>query len=105
MQVDGIKNLVELLAIGNYREWDLVLNNAEGLYGLARVSQVPYLLEAYGIPFTFADAATTALCLDKGKTKVRCIVGILLYAKMLIAVSLDGPGAFWYCYCTFRYNF
>lgn len=73
VQVDGIKKLVEYLAIGKYREWDLVLNIAEGLHGLAREAQVSCLLEAYGIPFTFADAATTALCLDKGRTKVRCI--------------------------------
>lgn len=70
VQVDGIKDLVERLASGEHEEWDLVLNFAEGLQGLAREAQVPCLLEAYGIPFTFADAATTALCLDKGRTKV-----------------------------------
>ena len=70
MQVDGIKNLVQQLASGEYKEWDLVLDIAEGLHGLAREAQVPCLLEACGIPFTFADAATTALCLDKGRTKV-----------------------------------
>ena len=71
LQVDDIKNLVERLANEEYREWDLVLNIAEGLHGLAREAQVSCLLEAYGIPFTFADAATTALCLDKGRTKVK----------------------------------
>ena len=71
VQVDGIKDLVERLASGEHKEWDLVLNIAEGLHGLAREAQVPCLLEAYGIPFTFADAATTALCLDKGRTKVK----------------------------------
>lgn len=48
----------------------MVFNFAEGLYGLAREAQVPALLEAYRVPFTFADAATLALCMDKGKTKV-----------------------------------
>lgn len=71
VQVDGIKNLVEHLASGEYKEWDLALNIAEGLHGLAREAHVPCLLEAYGIPFAFADAATTALCLDKGRTKVK----------------------------------
>ena len=71
VQVDGIKDLVERLASGEHKEWDLVFNIAEGLHGLAREAQVPCLLEAYGIPFTFADAATTALCLDKGRTKVK----------------------------------
>ena len=70
VQVDGIKDLVERLASGEHKEWDLAFNIAEGLHGLAREAQVPCLLEAYGIPFTFADAATTALCLDKGRTKV-----------------------------------
>ena len=71
VQIDGIKNLVKNLASERYREWDLVLNIAEGMHGLEREAQVPSLLEAYEIPFTFADAATTALCLDKGRTKVR----------------------------------
>ena len=64
MQVDGIKNLIQQLASGEYKEWDLVLNIAEGLHGLAREAHVPCLLETYGIPIT------TALCLDKGRTKV-----------------------------------
>ena len=71
MQVDGIKNLVEHLASGEDKEWDLVLNIAEGLHGLAKEAHVACLLEAYGIPFTLADAATTVLCLDKSKTKVK----------------------------------
>ena len=71
MQVDGIKNLVEHLANGEHKRWDLVPNIAEGLHGLAREAHVPCLLEAYGIPFTLADAATTALCLDKSRTKVK----------------------------------
>ncbi len=71
VQVDNINNLVKHLASEEYREWGLVLKIAEGLHGLAREAHVPCLLEAYGIPFTFADAATTALCLDKGRTKVK----------------------------------
>lgn len=75
------QRLVERLASGEHKEWDLVLNIAEGLHGLAREAQVPCLLEAYDIPFTFADAATTALCLDKGRTKVEIIVGIVFIRK------------------------
>jgi len=32
---------------------DLVFNVAEGMAGFGRESQVPALLEAYGIPYTF----------------------------------------------------
>ncbi|MCJ1269491.1 hypothetical protein MMC22_009383 [Lobaria immixta] len=62
--------LVKYLASGQYVEWNMVFNIAEGMHGLCREAQVPSLLEAYEIPFTFSDAATTALCFDKGRTKV-----------------------------------
>ena len=69
--IDGLKALVSHLANGNHTSWDLAINIAEGMFGLAREAQVPCILEAYEIPFTFSDAATTSLCLDKGRTKVR----------------------------------
>ena len=51
--------------------WDVVFNFTEGPNGtMGRESQVPVLLEAYGIRATFSDSATLALCLDKAKTKV-----------------------------------
>jgi D-alanine-D-alanine ligase len=69
----------EVVPIGNLRalaaslvageRWDLVFNIAEGLRGLAREAQVPALLEAYDIPYTFSDPLTLALTLDKGMTK------------------------------------
>lgn len=68
--IPGIKPLVQQLATGKATQWDLVFNVSEGFYGTARESQVPGLLEAYQIPYTFSDAATLALCLDKGRTKV-----------------------------------
>lgn len=71
--IDGVKALVSHLANGNHTSWDLALNIAEGMFGLAQEAQVPRMLEAYEIPFTFSNAATTSLCLDKGRTKVRNI--------------------------------
>lgn len=68
--VPGIQSLVQLLAAGTYKNWDLVFNMAQGFYGPARESQVPALLEAYRIPFTFSDAATITLCQNKAITKV-----------------------------------
>ncbi|MEO8884096.1 MAG: hypothetical protein ABI377_11900, partial [Devosia sp.] len=59
-RIGSIRALVTALAIG--RRWDLVFNIAEGVSGIAREAQVPALLEAYAIPFTFstADVLTVA---------------------------------------------
>ncbi|KAJ5962659.1 hypothetical protein N7501_007600 [Penicillium viridicatum] len=67
--VSGIEALVQLLAAGKHNGWDLVFNMAQGFHGSARESQVPALLEAYQVPYTFSDAATMALCQDKKVTK------------------------------------
>jgi D-alanine-D-alanine ligase len=48
---------------------DLVFNIAEGVAGYGRESQVPALLEAYGIPYTFSDPLVCALTLHKGMAK------------------------------------
>ncbi|RAH53090.1 D-alanine--D-alanine ligase [Aspergillus piperis CBS 112811] len=68
--IPDIHSLVKRLANGEGSTWDLAFNTTEGLHGLAREGQVPALLEAYQIPFTFSDAATMELCLDKGRTKM-----------------------------------
>jgi D-alanine-D-alanine ligase len=49
--------------------WDLVFNIAEGVAGFGRESQVPALLEAYGVPYTFSDPLVCALTLHKGMAK------------------------------------
>ncbi len=49
--------------------WDLVFNIAEGVFGFARESQIPALLDAYGIPNTFSDAMVLAMALHKGMAK------------------------------------
>jgi D-alanine-D-alanine ligase len=46
-----------------------VFNIAEGLHGIAREAQVPALLDAYGIPYTFSDPLVMSLTLHKGMTK------------------------------------
>ncbi len=48
---------------------DLVFNIAEGVAGFGRESQVPALLEAYEIPYTFSDPLVCALTLHKGMAK------------------------------------
>jgi D-alanine-D-alanine ligase len=49
--------------------WDLVFNIAEGRYGRSREAQIPAVLEAYNIPYTFSDSLTLAVSLDKSVTK------------------------------------
>lgn len=49
--------------------WDLVFNIAEGVAGFGRESQVPALLDAYGIPYTFSDPLACALTLHKAMAK------------------------------------
>ncbi len=66
-RIGHVRALAERLVAGE--RWDLVFNIAEGLHGVAREAQVPALLEAYGIPYTFSDPLTLALCLHKGMTK------------------------------------
>jgi len=67
-RIGNLRQLVQRLAAGD--RWDLVLNIAEGLHGLARESQVPAVLDAYQIPYTFSDPLVTAVCLHKGLTKL-----------------------------------
>ncbi len=68
--IGGIKALAKRLSSSKV-DWDLVFNLSEGYGTIGREAQVPALLEAWNIPFTFSDSATMALCLDKAKTKVR----------------------------------
>ena len=66
-RIGHIQSLTRRLAAGD--RWDLVFNIAEGLYGFGREAQVPALLDAYNIPYTFSDALGQALTLHKGMTK------------------------------------
>ena len=66
-RIGGIKSLATRLAGGD--RWDLVFNYAEGMFGLAREAQVPALLDAFQIPYTFSDGLVFALTLHKGLTK------------------------------------
>lgn len=66
-RIGHVKSLAQRLVAGEC--WDLVFNICEGLHGIAREAQVPALLDAYGIPYTFSDPLVTALTLHKGMTK------------------------------------
>ena len=66
-RIGNIKALTRKLAAGE--SWDLVFNIAEGLSGFGREAQVPALLDAFNIPYTFSDALGQSLTLHKGMTK------------------------------------
>jgi D-alanine-D-alanine ligase len=66
-RIGGIRSLTRRLVSGD--RWDLVFNYAEGMFGFAREAQVPALLDAFQIPYTFSDGLVFALTLHKGMTK------------------------------------
>jgi D-alanine-D-alanine ligase len=66
-RIGNIKSLTKRLAAGE--RWDIVFNIAEGMKGFGRESQVPAILDAYGIPYTFSDPLVLSLTLHKGMTK------------------------------------
>lgn len=67
VRIGGVEQLVRHLAGGH--TLDGVFNFAEGLWGSARESQIPALLDAYHIPYTFSDPLTLAFCIDKAMSK------------------------------------
>jgi D-alanine-D-alanine ligase len=66
-RIGNIFNLTKRIADGE--SWNFVFNIAEGLKGFAREAQVPALLEAFNIPYTFSDPLTLSLSLHKALAK------------------------------------
>jgi D-alanine-D-alanine ligase len=66
-RIGNIKNLTSRLAAR--QRWDMVFNIAEGSAGFGREAQVPALLDAYHIPYTFSDPLVLSLTLHKAMTK------------------------------------
>lgn len=66
-RIGGLRALLPRLHGGD--RWDLVFNIAEGLNGVGREAQVPALLDAFDIAYTFSDPLVSALTLHKGMTK------------------------------------
>jgi D-alanine-D-alanine ligase len=66
-RIGHIRTLARRLVTGD--RWDLVFNIAEGLRGFGREAQVPALLDAWAIPYTFSDPLVLSLTLHKGLTK------------------------------------
>ena len=66
-RIGHVRHLVARLAAGD--RWDMVFNIAEGMHGIGREAQVPAMLDAYEIPYTFSDPLVMTLTLHKGMTK------------------------------------
>jgi D-alanine-D-alanine ligase len=66
-RVGNVRALARRLADG--ARWDLVFNTAEGVRGFGREAQVPALLEAFELAYTFSDPLASALTLHKGMAK------------------------------------
>ncbi|MCW8850582.1 MAG: ATP-grasp domain-containing protein [Melioribacteraceae bacterium] len=66
-RIGNIWDLTDKLVKG--KKWDLVFNIAEGLRGIGREAQVPAILDAYNIPYTFSDPLVLSVSLHKGMTK------------------------------------
>jgi len=66
-RIGNIKNLTRRLTAGD--RWDVVFNIAEGFRGFGREAQVPAMLDAYEIPYTFSDPLVLSLTLHKAMTK------------------------------------
>lgn len=61
------ERLCRLLIEG--RRWDMIFNISESFGGRCRESQVPALLEMFGVPYTFSDPLVCAATLDKSIAK------------------------------------
>jgi D-alanine-D-alanine ligase len=66
-RIGHVRNLASRLVKGD--RWNLVFNIAEGLKGFGREAQVPCLLDAYEIPYTFSDPVILSITLHKGMCK------------------------------------
>ncbi len=66
-RIGHIRDLVQRLAAGD--RWEMVFNITEGMQGFGREAQVPALLDAYRIPYTFSDPLVLSLTLHKAMTK------------------------------------
>ncbi len=66
-RIGNVRALAQRLVAGD--RWDLVFNIAEGMGGRNRETQVPALLEAYGVPCALSDPLVCAVTLDKAIAK------------------------------------
>jgi D-alanine-D-alanine ligase len=90
-RIGTVQRLVGRLAAGD--RWDLVFNIAEGMYGLAREAQVPALLDAYQIPYTFSPPHVLAAALNKAWTKTLLAAAGIPTPPFAVVRSIDDVAA------------
>ncbi|MCB1741598.1 MAG: D-alanine--D-alanine ligase [Gammaproteobacteria bacterium] len=66
-RIGNVRALTRKLVAG--ARYDLVFNIAEGMRGYGREAQVPAILDAYELPYTFSDPLSCALTLHKAMAK------------------------------------
>ena len=67
VRIGHLRQLMTRLQKGE--RWDLVFNICEGMHGIGREAQVPCVLDAYQIPYTFSDPLVLSLTLNKAMIK------------------------------------
>lgn len=87
-RIGHIWNLTKAIVAG--KRWDLVFNITEGVQGLAREAQVPALLDAYNIPYTFSTPDVLALCQNKAITKLAVEAAGVPSAAFAVVSTTDG---------------
>jgi D-alanine-D-alanine ligase len=88
--VKKIGNVSHLLENIDKLEVDIVFNISEGLVGRNRESQVPILLEMYGVPFVGADALSLGISLDKIMAKKIFMAEGIPTPKFMEVKTLEG---------------
>lgn len=69
---------------------DVVFNVAEGVFGTARESHIPAMLEMLRVPYTGSDPLSLAISLDKARTKeVLAYYGIPVPRTLLLSSMAD----------------
>lgn len=91
VRIGHVKSLAARLVARE--RWELVFNICEGLHGIAREAQVPALLDAFEVPYTFSDPLVTALTLHKGMTKTVVRAAGVRTPNFVLVSSLDDLAA------------
>jgi D-alanine-D-alanine ligase len=89
-ETQKIGNIYHLInALGREERWDLVFNICEGLYGISRESQVPSILDAFQIPYTFSNAMILSIAMHKGLCKQMIRQLKIPTAPYLVLANMD----------------
>ncbi len=89
-RIGNLRHLVGRLAAGD--RWDLVFNICEGMFGIGREAQVPALLDAYQIAYTFSDPLVLSLSLHKAMTKELLRAGGIATPRFYVVQHTDDIG-------------